>query len=176
MYQLLKYEGDYDWQTIWDAHPPEQLKVVIYEKEGQVPRWVQAYGRDYAYSGQVAKALPIPDWLAPFFDKAKEIYPATNGALVNWYDGALKHRIGAHRDNESDLQEGSDIITISLGEERVFRFRKFKAKEKPIDIIVKDKDILIIPWDTNINFTHEVPHFAKYAGKRVSLTFRTFGN
>jgi alkylated DNA repair dioxygenase AlkB len=71
---------------------------------------------------------------------------------------------------------GSDIIIISLGEERVFRFRKFKTKEPPIDFIVKDKSILVIPWDTNMAYTHEVPHFARYKGKRVSLTFRTFIN
>lgn len=174
MYKLLAYEADYDWQTIWDAHPVEQMKVTIYDRETSVPRWVQAYGKDYAYSGQVATALPTPDWLVPFFDCAKKISPAVNGALVNWYDGGLKHRIGAHRDNESDLQEGSDIITISLGEERVFRFRKFKAKEPPIDLIVKDKSVLVIPWDTNMAYTHEVPHFARYTGKRVSVTFRTF--
>lgn len=176
MYQLLEYSADYDWQTIWDVHPLEQMKITIYEKECYVPRWVQAYGKDYAYSGQVATALPSPEWLIPFFDCAKQISPTVNGALVNWYDGTFKHRIGAHRDNESDLMVGSDIITISLGEERVFRFRKFKTKESPIDLIVKDKSILVIPWDTNMAYTHEVPHFARYKGKRVSLTFRTFVN
>lgn len=176
MYKIFQYESGYDWQMIWDAHPPEQMKIKIYDKEANVPRWVQAYGKDYAYSGQIAKALPIPDWLSPFFDRAKEISPTLNGVLVNWYDGQLKHRIGPHRDNESDLQVGSDIVTISLGEERVFRFRKFKTKDSPIDLVVKDKSILVIPWDTNMAYTHEVPHFARYAGKRVSLTFRTFSN
>ena len=174
MYTLLEYDADYDWQTIWDAHPAEQMKIVIYDKEMLAPRWVQAYGTDYAYSGQVAKALPSPDWLIPFFNKAKTISPTANGALVNWYDGNLKHKIGAHRDNEAGLVAGTPIITISLGEERVFRFRKYKAKETPIDVVVKDKSILVIPWDTNMNYTHEVPHFARYKGQRISVTFRTF--
>lgn len=173
-YKLLEYEPEYDFQAIWNAHPAQQMKVTIYERESVVPRWVQAYGKDYAYSGQVAVALPTPEWLVPFFDRAKEISPSVNGALVNWYDGAMKHRIGPHRDNEADLLPGSDIITISLGEERVFRFRKFKAKEPPIDVVVQDKSILVIPWDTNLAYTHEVPHFARYVGKRVSVTFRTF--
>jgi alkylated DNA repair dioxygenase AlkB len=174
MYQTFRYENDYDFQNIWNAHPSEQMKVLIYNKQVVTPRWVQAYGRDYAYSGQVAQSLPIPDWLEPFFQKAKDISSTINGALINWYDGSLKHKIGAHRDNESDLMIGSDIITISLGEERIFRFRKFKTKEPPIDLVLKDRDILVIPWKTNIQYTHEVPHFAKYKDKRISLTFRTF--
>ena len=174
MYQILKYEQDYDWDTIWNEHPKEYSTVVIYDKKFKCPRWIQAYGKDYAYSGQVAKSLPVTSWLEPFLVKAKTISPTVNGILANWYDGALKHKIGAHRDNEKGLTANTDIITISLGEERVFRFRKYKSNENPIDIILQDKDILVIPYETNLAYTHEVPHLSKYQGKRISLTFRTF--
>ncbi len=173
-HKVLTYEPDYDFDIIWNAHPATFKDVIIYDKKFKMPRWVEAYGKDYAYSGQTAKALPVPDWLQPFFDVAKQISPTVNGALVNWYDGKLKHKIGAHRDAESSLMKGSDIITVSLGEERVFRFRKYRTKDAPIDIVLKDRDMLVIPWNTNMTYTHEVPYVTKYQGKRISLTFRSF--
>ena len=43
----------------WDLHPEALGKIVIHGKTIDTPRWQQAYGRDYQFSGQtnVARAL-----------------------------------------------------------------------------------------------------------------------
>ena len=60
--------------------------------------------------------------LEPFLTWAKEaIDGRLNGVLVNWYDGSLGHYIGRHRDSRVNMVSGAPIVTISFGEERIFR-------------------------------------------------------
>jgi len=88
------------------------------------------------------------------------------GLLLNWYEGQKGHYIGAHRDDTRDLFKDSPVVTISLGEERVFRMRKYKEKKLKKDITVRNGEVIVVPWNTNLNWTHEVPSFKKYGGKR----------
>ena len=69
--------------------------------------------------------------------------------------------------------KGSDIATISLGEARIFRMRPWK-KRGYTDIEVTHGDVLVIPWATNQAWTHEVPHFARFRERRISITLRAF--
>ena len=81
--------------------------------------------------------------------------------------------IGAHRDSTVGMIEGAPIVTLSLGEERIFRMRPWKGQGYE-DFVVGDGDLLVIPFDTNQAFTHEVPKFKRYGGKRISVTARGF--
>ena len=66
----------------------------------QTPRWQQAYGADYHYTGQTNAALPVPKSLEPVRDLARRaIDERLNGLLLNWYDGKLGHYIGPHHDS-----------------------------------------------------------------------------
>ena len=94
--------------------------------------------------------------------------------LINWYDGSKGHYIGPHRDSPEGLLEDAPIVTISFGEERIFRLRPYGGKGK-IDIPVVDGTVLVIPYGTNRTWTHEVPKSAKGDGKRMSVTLRAFG-
>jgi hypothetical protein len=71
------------------------------------------------------------------------------------------------------LLKGSPIVTISLGEERVFRFRPWRGKGYQ-DFVVKEGSVVIIPWDTNKTWTHEVPHFVRFKKRRISVTLRVY--
>ncbi len=71
------------------------------------------------------------------------------------------------------LIEGSVIVTISLGAPRTFRLKPYRAKGT-IDLPVVHGSVVVIPWETNQRWTHEVPHFARDAGRRISLTARAF--
>ena len=93
--------------------------------------------------------------------------------LLNWYDGASGHYIGAHRDDTRDLVVGSKIVTISLGEERTFRLRPLGLKGYK-DYTMRSGEVIVVPWDTNLHWTHEVPSFRKHQGKRISVTLREF--
>lgn len=143
----------------------------------RTPRWQQAYGRDYFYTGRVNAALPIPDELEPLHSWVrKTISSDLNGLLLNWYDGALGHYIGRHRDSVRGLVKGSCIVTVSLGEERTFRLRPWpnRTGSKRIDFPASDGTVFVTPWETNLAFTHEVPRSVTQLGRRISVTFRAF--
>ena len=163
-----------EFKKIWDLHPSEYHLVKIHGKEIPTPRWQQAYGKNYQYTGSKNNALPIPELLRVFLEWSQEnIDKRLNGLLLNWYDGLKSHYIGAHRDSTKDLEEGSPIVTISLGEERIFRMRPYKQKGFK-DIEMNNGTVIVVPWTTNQHWTHEVPHFKKYSGKRISITLRAY--
>lgn len=165
--------GD-QFQALWNLHPQEFHKVVMYGKEIPTPRWQQSYGKNYNYTGSLNNALPISDTLRPYLEwTQKHVDERLNGLLLNWYDGQLGHYIGPHRDDTRDLHQDSPIVTISLGEERMFRMRKYKQKVVK-DLRMENGSAIVIPWDTNLTWTHEVPKFKKYSGKRISVTMRAY--
>lgn len=164
--------GSFD--DVWDMHPAHFNRIWMYEKEVYIPRWQQAYGQDYYFSQQTSKALPINGLLNPYLEWCQEnIDERMNGLLLNWYDSEQGHYIGAHRDAHDDLYYGSPIITISLGATRAFRMRPWREKGFS-DIEVDNGSVLVIPWETNLKLTHEVPKLKKYPGKRISITARAF--
>jgi hypothetical protein len=117
------------FDRLWDLHPAEYPQILIHGRLVRTPRWQQSYGHDYRYSGQENAALPIPDQLIPYREFARSaIDSRLNGLLLNWYDGQLGHYIGHHRDITTGLIPGSPIVTISLGEDRVFRLKPWKAR------------------------------------------------
>ena len=112
--------------------------------------------------------------LAPLLAWAREAVDARlNGLLVNWYDGRLGHYIGRHRDSTARLLLGSPIVTISLGQARVFRMRPWRAKGYR-DFHAGDGTVFVMPYATNLAWTHEVTHRAVDTGRRISVTLRAF--
>ena len=163
-----------DFEKLWNTHPPEFHEVHMHGRWVKTPRWQQAYGRNYEYTGSRNNALPLPTDLEKYLNWSREhVDNRLNGLLLNWYDGTAKHYIGKHRDSTTGLIDGTPIVTISHGEERVFRMRPFGGSGFQ-DIPVQAGDALVVPWAVNRRFTHEVPHFARYRGRRVSVTLRAF--
>jgi len=161
--------------ALWAQHPKEYHQIHMYGRLVSTPRWQQAYGHDYRYTGNLNKALPIPSVVEPLLTWAQDILePRLNGMLINWYDGSKGHYIGPHRDSPEGLLEDAPIVTISFGEERIFRLRPYGGKGK-IDIPVVDGTVIVIAYGTNRTWTHEVPKSAKGDGKRMSVTLRAFG-
>ena len=131
---------------------------------------------DYHFSGQVSQALPVPALWAPHFRWVKDaIDPRLNGLLVIWYDGALGHYIGKRRDSINNMVAGAPIVTLSFGERPQFRLRPWRDKGKQfVDFPATDGTVFILPYDTNLSWTHEVPHRAADRGRRISVTLRAF--
>lgn len=162
------------FQAIWDLHPAEYHDIMMHGRMVKTPRWQQAYGADYHYTGRVNKALPIPSMLHSLVTWVlANIDDRLNGVLVNWYDGQLKHYIGAHRDSRKNMLAGAPIVTVSFGEERMFRLRPYKGTGYR-NFRTSNGSVFIMPYQTNLRWTHEVPHSRVQRGRRISVTFRAF--
>src|SRR6476659_11443514 len=82
----------------WELHPAIRPSILIHGRRVQVPRWQQAYGEDYRFSGLTSPAEPVPPLIAPLLAWTRqEVRPELNAILVNWYEG-VEHYIGPHRD------------------------------------------------------------------------------
>lgn len=162
------------FEALWAKHPPEYHRIQMHGRIVPTPRWQQAYGRAYRYSGSSNDALPMSPELERYLAWCQhEIDARLNGLLINWYDGALGHYIGPHRDSTIGLVADAPIVTISLGEARVFRLRPWKGKGYQ-DFPAEDGSVFIMPHETNLAWTHEVPKSKRDTGRRISLTFRAF--
>lgn len=165
------------FQKIWDLHPKTRHEIVMYGKKTPVPRYQQAYLRDYSFSGSVSKVLPLPDVLAPYLEYANSLgYSGNfNGFLINWYE-AGENYIGSHADDEKQLVPDAPIITITLalpGEPRVFRLRD-REKQIVKDVKTPNGIVLVMGGSFQREFKHEIVKTAKPVGSRISITIRQF--
>ncbi len=141
------------FDRFWKLHPEQYGKIKMAGKVINVPRWQQAYGRSYNFSGMDHKALPIPKELAPWIEFANKDHPSYltdlvdlysdktpvyNQILLNWY-GDGDHSIGAHADDETHFIKsglGETVVySISLyekgtnGKPRILRMKPKKKKK-----------------------------------------------
>lgn len=201
--------------------PAVKEKVRMYGKLTDMPRFSQNYGHSYTYSGVLHEAKPMPPCLEPLLEwvnnlplqhaasvaggrqeEEKKEAPATRGGfkglLVNWYlDG--KSYISEHADNEDELVPGSPVVSLSHGQERVFRIRPPKPKKnkkeptasssgtaskkrkaadrRPMrDIVMRNRTWLVMGGNFQKHFTHQVPKGseASVMGMRVNVTARKY--
>jgi alkylated DNA repair dioxygenase AlkB len=163
------------FDEVWAIHPAGKHVILMPGGPVETPRWQQAYGADYHYTGQTNRALPVPMVLAPLLDWAQlAIDPRLNGMLLNWYEGA-GHYIGPHNDSTRDMARGAPIVTVSFGETRVFRLSRGTddGKQKR-DFPAENGAVFVLPYETNLAWKHAVPKSARYRGRRVSVTLRAF--
>ena len=163
------------FDAAWRLHPAEKPVITMVGRAVEVPRWQQAYGADYRFSGRTSAARPVPDLLRPLRAWAcGAIDPRLNGLLVNWYDGP-GHYIGPHHDSTAGMAPGGPVVTLSFGEERTFRLTRGTGATKVTrDFPAADGSAFVLPSDTNRAWKHAVPKAARYSGRRVSVTLRAF--
>lgn len=163
------------FETLWAMHPAAYHQILMHGKMVATPRWQQAYGKDYHYTGQVNNALPIPPLLQPLLAWCQSLDKRLNGLLLNWYDGARGHYIGKHRDSTRHLEPNSPIVTISLGDSRTFRLQPYKGTDWQ-DFEAADGVVFVMPSATNQAWTHEITKSKRCLGRRISVTARAFVN
>lgn len=159
----------------WRLHPDKKHLIMMHGRWVETPRWQQAYGADYEYTGTVNEALEVPPILQPLQDWVQAtIHKQLNGILLNWYEGP-DHYIGPHRDSTKNMIVGAPIVTVSFGETRVFRLTLGKKSGKQIrNFPAPNGTVFIEPYATNEVWYHSVPKSTKYIGRRISVTFRAF--
>lgn len=163
-----------EFEALWALHPEDFHVIHMPGGPVKTPRWQQAFGRDYRYTGRVNAALPVPPLLDPLQTWAREaVHGRLNSLLLNWYDGDLGHYIGPHHDSTNGMVPDTPIVTFSLGEERVFRLTRPKTRGRR-DFPARDGAVFVMPYDTNLAWKHQVPRSARRRGRRISVTLRAF--
>ena len=176
------------FERLWKLHPDERSWVKIFGKRIQVPRYQEAYGCSYYYSGVYHKAHPISD---PYL-KALIVWVRKHSGLpyssllVNWYENG-QHYIGAHSDDETQLVKNQSIYSFTFGQERTFRIdakKKYLKKtggtqpKERLDLSLKNNSLVIMGGEMQTYYKHSVPKRAisTCPERRINITLRLFGN
>ena len=127
----------------------------------------------YAYSHTEKKALPWQKGVREIKTEVESVSgEAFNSCLLNLYHTG-EEGVSWHSDNEAILLPKGAIASISLGAERMFRFRHKKSKET-IAIRLEHGSLLLMRGETQAAWVHELPKTARVKTPRINLTFRTF--
>lgn len=157
------------FDQVWAMHPELRPTIFLHGRHVTIPRWQQAYGADYHFSGQTSRALPTPECLQPLLDWSRRaIHPALNSLLLNWYEGP-KDYIGPHRDSTVHMVPGTPIVMVSFGETRTFRLLRGTEKR---DFAATDGTVFVLPQATNAIWKHAIPKSTRYRNRRISVTLR----
>ena len=159
----------------------QQFMVRIYGKHIKQNRdsFYMAYNNyPYKYSGidrvpekWSVSVLEMKKVLEKEIKKLQPKHPKLNACLGNRYNDG-KQNIGAHSDNESDLNTNAFIVSVSLGAERDFIFTHKETKEK-VKILLESGSVLLMGGDCQKNWKHEVPKRLRVKTPRINLTFRS---
>lgn len=126
---------------LWTLRPAERSVIKIAGKLVTVPRYDQAYGRAYTFSGANHEARELPPLLQPYMDFANQCCATMlkrdyegrlfNMCFVNWYEDG-HHYIGWHSDDERQLYKNKYgetlVFSISLGQQRRFLMKPRAAR------------------------------------------------
>lgn len=171
---------DTEYNELWNLHPKERREINFFNKTYKLPRWNQAYGVDYKFSGIIEKAKPITEQLQKYLDWANnnEIQHKRNGnlngILINWYKNGEDY-ISWHSDNETELDPNSPIYTISLGSTRTFKIREKENHLNVTNFELNHNDFLIMGGkDFQKKYQHHLPKRKKCVDSRISITIRKF--
>lgn len=129
------------------------------------------FGVPYNYSGMAYPEIPIPDCLAEVVASLTvQIGFTPNNCLANYYPNG-EATMGFHVDALEDLEPGTGVAIVSLGAERILRFRRIDDKSVTSDQPLPHGSLLYMPPEVQLAWKHGVPAQPD-TGPRISLTFR----
>ena len=152
----------------------QEESIFIYGKWVKVPRLMCWYGDPdawYRYSGVNHQPMPWTATLRTIREQVEQQCQCTfNSVLANLYrDG--NDSMGCHADDEKELGLNPVIVSLSLGDQRLFKLHHKHCKEK-LDIILGHGDLLVMSGALQNHWMHAVPKTKKLKTQRINLTFR----
>ena len=190
--RTFHYSDTAVFNQLWDLHPAERAKVMMFGKLTEIPRFQQTFGsKGYNFSGVSHDTVPITPLIQTFLDYANRVcapyLESYNGkifnmALLNWYENGHNH-IGAHSDDEKQLAKNNNgetlVFSISFGATRTFRLHPKDEKDgENVDFELIHGDALLMGGLCQSEFKHSVPKIGgkkgSKVGKRISATCRIF--
>jgi len=167
---------------------PEDSTVLLRGRRQQIRRQHVAHGDDgvvYTFSDRTLATRPWTPLLARVRDDVEKVTGVRyNFVLLNRYKDGLD-RIGAHMDDESEIDPKASIVGISFGTPRDFllRHHTLQCPRKPAEtekpkfglytIKLPSGSLVEMKYPTNRFWYHEIPARGRAGDNpRVSLTFR----
>lgn len=156
----------------------QQEQLFIYGRRVKVPRlmcWFGDKNTHYQYSGVNHQPQPWTKTLLLIKQKIESFHSCSfNSVMANLYRNGADS-MGCHADDEKELGENPLIASLSLGEQRLIKFRHSKSKDV-VDLILNHGDLLIMAGEIQHHWKHEIPKTKKTKTERINLTFRKTSN
>lgn len=182
--------SDKQMDKLWNLHPSTKGSIKIMNKEIETPRWHQAYGLPYRFSGVNHRSKPMPSIIKRYMDYCNLCLApyltdfqnhSFNMCLVNWYENGL-HYIGYHSDDENPMllnaKGESLVVSISFGQTRTFVLREKTNKTNKVKLNMPHGTLIIMGGKCQKTHQHTVPKVTGVKGqnycRRINLTFRIF--
>ena len=172
--ERLRVDAD-GFETLWRLHPEAYQIIKMFGQPVPTPRWQQAYGADYLLHRPDQPALPLPEECRPILAWSRRSSTrSTTACCSTGMTGNSSTTSGRHNDNTKNMIVGAPIVTISLGEERIFRLSHPKTKSHARLHGTGRDGVRHALRDEPQAWKHAVPHFAHCRGRRISITIRAF--
>ncbi|KAF3983562.1 MAG: alpha-ketoglutarate-dependent dioxygenase AlkB [Methylococcales symbiont of Hymedesmia sp. n. MRB-2018] len=171
------YSEEHAWQLfnvllqnlVW-----QEEKIFLYGRWLKVPRLMCWYGDEdasYQYSGVNHQAMPWTEPLIAIRHNIERVHQCSfNSVMANLYRNG-SDSMGCHADDEKELGINPVIASLSLGEQRLLKFRHQQRKQV-IDVLLGHGDLLLMRGEIQHHWRHQIPKTKKLKSERINLTFR----
>jgi alkylated DNA repair dioxygenase AlkB len=143
----------------------ESLRRMMYDREVDVPRLVAHF--DLAREGPT---LPAAVRGAARAVEASTGVPFNNVGLNYYRDG--RDSVAPHNDHLHEIVDGFPIALVSLGATRRMTIRAKQPPRRVLHVDLEPGSLLVMSYDTQLNYTHAIPKTHQPVGGRISLAFR----
>lgn len=134
-------------------------------------RKTASFGVAYNYSQIKYPPKAIPNRIEEIclsIDESLNFTP--NNCLINLYENG-KSKMGYHSDQIDILANNTGVVIISLGEERILRFRQIGNNDNKYDYHLRNGSLLYMNQKIQEEYQHSIPK-DETINPRMSLTFR----
>ena len=135
----------------------------MYERQVDVPRLTAGYRLSDAQ---------VPAVVAEAAQRARAAATTDfNSVGLNYYrDG--RDSVAPHNDHLYEIVKGHPIALISLGAARLMTIRSKAKPRRILDIDLEDGSLLLMSYETQLNYDHGIPKSRVAVGPRVSIALR----
>jgi alkylated DNA repair dioxygenase AlkB len=135
----------------------------MYDRDVDVPRVVARYRLD-------EEGLPPPIAEAAARASAATGTPFNSVGLNLYRDG--RDSVAPHNDHLYEIVAGHPIALLSLGATRLMTIRSKSRPRRVLDLDLEDGSLLLMSYDTQLNYDHGVPKTRAAVGPRISVALR----
>jgi alkylated DNA repair dioxygenase AlkB len=196
--KLITY-GKENFGKLMALCPPENSKVLVYNKNKNNPEWIEEkcarcfksylatpkfttnVNKSYMFSGFEKEEIEseLPEEFKPFYEYMRKKNDKYNQVIVNWYKYENDY-IPMHADWTNGMVDDYEISILTLNEnddtEREFKILNKEGDEDDKILKLKTGQLLTMHGDFQEKYRHGVMKLSenKIANARISIAFRQF--